>query len=74
MGQVGAQLQLISMEPCSAFAPHYQTDAGETLYLRTGTLDVSLRVDGRVISRTLIKGDLMTVPPGARSLSHIITH
>lgn len=124
MGQVGAQVVLVSMEPCSAFAPHYQTDAGETLYLRmgarhvypsgqgqgpwawaagrtlaaagractapvagapcpadprarapgchAGTLDVVLRSQGRRVSRKLVKGDLMTVPPGAHAVDRPI--
>lgn len=36
MAQVNAQVVLVSLGPCSAYAPHYQTDAGEMLYVRTG--------------------------------------
>lgn len=66
LAQANAQVSLLSMDPCSAYAPHYQTDAAELMYIRAGRADVVLMVDGAPMQRYLFPGDLVAVPPGER--------
>ncbi|KAL4424753.1 hypothetical protein ABPG77_000096 [Micractinium sp. CCAP 211/92] len=60
-----AQMMLVTLGPCSAFTPHYQSNCAEVLYVKSGLLDAVLLVDGERLQRTLRTGDVVAVPAGA---------